>query len=79
MAGQMLASVKGMSACDTPNEAAVPISTPRGQGGNHRTPERRIGAVPDCLNSVTYGMQIIPSALLPATDRLAGQEKARVA
>jgi hypothetical protein len=29
------------------------------------------------LNGVTYGMQIVPSALLPATDRLAGQGKAR--
>ncbi len=33
---------------------------------------------PGWLNGVIYGMQIIPSALLPTTGRLAGQEKARV-
>ena len=39
--------------------------------------DRRLGAVSGWLNGVTYGMQIVPSALLPATDRLAGQDKVR--
>jgi hypothetical protein len=45
--------------------------------GQH-APNADSARCPGWFNGVTYGMQIIPSALLPTTGRLAGQEKARV-